>query len=166
MEYDPSAIFMIKIHLITTSNPQPGWVRAGYEEYVKRLSHQCAIHLLEIPVIKRTPNSNLNRLIAKEGQQMLAAIPQGSWVVALTDKGQQWTTSELAVQVQRWLNMSCGLTLLIGGPDGLAKECLVGSKQQWSLSLLTFPHGLARILVAEQLYRAFSIINGHPYHRP
>ncbi len=155
----------MKINLITVGKRPPEWIQQGYTEYAKRLSHHCTMNLVEIPAAKRAQGADIAQLRQREGEQMLQAIPQGNWVVTLTEHGQLWDTMQLARQLQTWRDKGYGLSLLIGGPDGLSAECVARAQQQWSLSLLTFPHLLVRILVVEQLYRAFSILHQHPYHR-
>ncbi len=141
----------------------PSWVEAGYQEYAKRLPSNF-IRLVEIPLIKR-PSSDCTRQIKQEGKLMLAAIPKDNFVIALDVQGEQWSTETLAAHLQKWQDTAQALSLLIGGPEGLTMECLAQADKKWSLSSLTFPHPLVRIIVAEQLYRSWSIINHHPYHR-
>ena len=143
----------------------PAWVQAGYEEYAKRMPRNFKLHLVEINAPKRGKNADIARIKRDEGQKMLAAIPAGSTVIALEVNGRTWDTTELSKQMQRWQASGSDIALLVGGPDGLAKECQDRADQQWSLSKLTLPHPLVRILLAEQLYRAQSILNNHPYHR-
>lgn len=143
----------------------PHWVTEGYAEYVKRLPPEFAIRLIEIPLSKRSKGSDLPRLIEKEGERMYAAIPQGDYVVALTERGKLWSTQEFSKQLQTWHQSGQGLTLLVGGPEGLSTTCLNKAHLQWSLSPLTWPHPLVRVMVAEQIYRAWSVLSHHPYHR-
>lgn len=155
----------MNITLIAVGKHMPSWVNAGYQEYAKRLSSAIKLELKEIPLPKRSKQAAIQPLIAKEGKAMLAAIPAGAMVIALDIKGKQWNTEELAQQLRRWQENSQHLCLLVGGPDGLASSCLQTAQEHWSLSKLTLPHPLVRIVVAEQLYRAWSLLNGHPYHR-
>ena len=143
----------------------PAWVTAGYTEYARRLSHECSLQLVEIPVSKRRKSLPAARAMQEEGQLMLAAIPAGSLVIALDVTGKSWSTEVLAERLQHWMAGGRDVALLVGGPDGLAPECLASSDMTWSLSALTYPHALVRIILAEQLYRAWSINVGHPYHR-
>jgi 23S rRNA (pseudouridine1915-N3)-methyltransferase len=114
---------------------------------------------------KRGKGADLQRAILKEGQQMLEAIGSGDKVIALDVLGKAWSTETLAEQLQNWQFEGNNISLLVGGPDGLAPDCLARADQKWSLSALTMPHPLVRILLAEQLYRAWTINNNHPYHR-
>ena len=143
----------------------PAWVTAGYTEYARRLPHECRLQLVEIPVSKRRKSLPAARAIQEEGQLMLAAIPAGCLVIALDVNGKAWSTEGLAEHLQQWMAGGRDVALLVGGPDGLAPECLARSDMTWSLSTLTCPHALVRIILAEQLYRAWSIYVGHPYHR-
>jgi len=143
----------------------PAWVTAGYTEYARRLPHECSLQLVEIPVSKRRKSLPAARAMQEEGQLMLAAIPAGCLVIALDVTGKAWSTAGLAERLQQWMAGGRDVALLVGGPDGLAPECLASSDMRWSLSALTYPHALVRIILAEQLYRAWSINAGHPYHR-
>ena len=143
----------------------PAWVEQGYREFSKRLPHECSLQLLEIPLGKRSKSQAPERARDAEGQAMLAAIPADCFVVALDVRGKAWSTEDLALKLQDWMASGRDLALLIGGPDGLSPACLQRADQRWSLSSLTFPHALVRVLVAEQLYRAWTVTTGHPYHR-
>ncbi|MEW5755591.1 MAG: 23S rRNA (pseudouridine(1915)-N(3))-methyltransferase RlmH [Pseudomonadota bacterium] len=155
----------MQIHLIAVGTRMPDWVTQGYEEFAKRLPPECRLKLVEIPAGKRGKGADLNRLIKEEGERVLAAIPKSARVIALDVQGAAWTTEQLAQQLGDWLQDGRDVALLVGGPDGLAPPCLERAAQRWSLSKLTFPHPLVRIVVAEQLYRAWSILQNHPYHR-
>ena len=143
----------------------PAWVSAGYAEYARRLPRECSLQLVEIPVSKRRKSIPAARAMQEEGQLMLAAIPADCLVIALDVKGKSWSTGVLTKRLQDWLAGGRDVALLVGGPDGLAPDCLARADLSWSLSALTYPHALVRIVVAEQLYRAWSINTGHPYHR-
>lgn len=155
----------MQIHFIAVGNRMPAWVQEGYYEYAKRLPRECELLLTEIAPGKRGKNCDTARIIKEEGGKMLAAIPQGAATVALEVEGRPWSTPELAKALQRWQNNGQPVALLVGGPEGLSEGVKHAAKESWSLSNLTFPHPLVRIIVAEQLYRAWSILNNHPYHR-
>lgn len=155
----------MRINVIAIGKRMPAWVTEGYQDYVMRFPADFPIRLIEISAGKRTKGANISRLIQQEGEQMNAAIPAGDQVVALTEKGQLWSTSALSKQMQSWQDAGGGLSFLIGGPEGLAASSLARAQWQWSLSPLTFPHPLVRILLVEQLYRGLSILRHHPYHR-
>jgi len=154
----------MRARLIAVGDRMPAWVAEGYAEYVKRLSRELPLELVEISTRQRG-NRDAARAIADEGQQMLAAIPKGSHVVALDGRGKPWSSEGLAAQLAQWRMQGQDLALLIGGPDGLAAAALERAPQRWSLGPLTLPHPLVRIVVAEQLYRATTLLGNHPYHR-
>lgn len=143
----------------------PGWVQQGYDEYAKRLPRECSLVLKEIAPGKRSKNSDITRIVKDEGDRMIAAIPQHAHVISLDIPGKAWTTVELSQALKRWQDSGQNVALLVGGPEGLADAVKPLAKESWSLSALTFPHPLVRIIVAEQLYRAWSVLNNHPYHR-
>ena len=143
----------------------PAWVAAGYQEYAKRMPHECSLELVELAPVKRTKQSNLTKVVEDESKKILATLKDNDYVIALEVKGRQWSTSDLAKKLVSWQGVYPVVTLLIGGPDGLSKECLERANEQWCLSLLTFPHPLVRVVLAEQLYRGWSLMNNHPYHR-
>ena len=145
----------MKCRLVAAGTRLPGWVGAGFEDYRKRLVRPLSLELHEIPV--STPQ--------KEGARMLEAIGRDDHVVALEVRGRAMDTPALAVWLAQRLGSGRGLSLLIGGPDGLSPACLERADTTWSLSPLTLPHAMVRVIVAEQLYRAISIQAGHPYHR-
>ena len=155
----------MRIHLIAVGSRMPAWVEAGYGDYAKRLPSECALQLHEVPAGRRGRNADLARLTREEGEKMLAAVPKGARVVALEVTGRPWSTEQLAEQMAVWRQEGRDVALLVGGPEGLAEACRERAERQWSLSPLTLPHPLVRIVVAEQLYRAWSILQGHPYHR-
>lgn len=143
----------------------PGWVKTGYQEYAKRLPPECRLNLIEIAPGKRGKNADVARAVQGEGERMLTSIPKDSYVIALEVRGTQWSTEQLSAQLKDWLQGGRDVALLIGGPEGLAESCLKRAQFKWSLSKLTLPHALVRVVAAEQLYRAWSILKHHPYHR-
>jgi 23S rRNA (pseudouridine1915-N3)-methyltransferase len=155
----------MQIHLISVGNRMPSWVKEGYDEYAKRLPRECELLLKEIPPGQRGKNCDVARIVRDEGLRMNAAIPLGAHTVALDLSGKTWSTIGLAQALLRWQEYGKPVALLIGGPEGLAESIKTQAVESWSLSALTFPHPLVRIMVAEQLYRAWSILHNHPYHR-
>ncbi|QOL24459.1 23S rRNA (pseudouridine(1915)-N(3))-methyltransferase RlmH [Thalassotalea sp. LPB0316] len=155
----------MRITLYAVGNKMPKWVTEGFNEYTRRFPRDMSFHLVEIPPGKRGKNADIARILEKEGEQMLAAIPKGSRIVTLEVLGKAWDTPELAKQLDRWQNDGRDVALLVGGPEGLAPACIAASEQKWSLSNLTLPHPMVRIFLAESLYRAWSLNNNHPYHR-
>lgn len=155
----------MKCRLIAAGTRLPDWVNSGFHEYQKRLRAPLSLELHEIPVATRRPGENPGRSILREGTDMLAALGKDDFVVALEINGKSMSTEQL----KQWLSLRMRegrpLALLVGGPDGLSPPCLERADQSWSLSPLTLPHALVRVVVAEQLYRAVSLLAGHPYHR-
>jgi 23S rRNA (pseudouridine1915-N3)-methyltransferase len=155
----------MKCRLIAAGTRLPDWVNAGFRDYQKRLRAPLVLELLEIPVASRRAGENPQRAVAHEGAAMLAALSRDDYVVALELSGRSMSTVELKDWLAQRLEDGRPLAMLIGGPDGLAPSCLERADQLWSLSPLTLPHALVRIVVGEQLYRAMSLRAGHPYHR-
>lgn len=155
----------MKINLIAVGKKTPAWVEGGFKEYRKRLSAELTLNLIEIPGTKNAKNINTQEVVKRESEKILAAIPPNNYIIALDVAGKSFSTEELALQLQRWRENARDISLLIGGACGLSDECLHRADLRWSLSPLTFPHQLVRIIVAEQLYRAWSILTHHPYHK-
>jgi 23S rRNA (pseudouridine1915-N3)-methyltransferase len=155
----------MQIQLIAIGTRMPAWVQEGFKEYARRLPRECALQLVEIPLGKRGKNADVQRAIAEEGEKMLAALPRDCRVIALEVEGRAWNTPQLAGELETWLGAGRDVALLVGGPDGLSEACRARADQAWSLSPLTLPHPLVRVLLAEQLYRAWTLYKGHPYHR-
>ncbi len=155
----------MNIHLIAIGDKMPRWVAEGFQEYARRLPPECSLKLQEISARHRGKNADIARITRDEGKTMLGAIPKSSRVIALEVKGRSWSTEDLAAQLKNWMADGRDVSLLVGGPEGLAAECRERADQLWSLSPLTLPHPLVRVLIAEQLYRAWSILHNHPYHR-
>ena len=155
----------MRLSIIAVGTKMPPWVEQGVDEYARRMPRELKIDWREIPLAKRGKDNNARQLSVKEGEQQLKAVPSGDRVVALDVKGKRISTEQLARQLQSWQMSGDNYSLLIGGPDGLSPECLERAERRWSLSDLTLPHPLVRILLAEQLYRAWTITVNHPYHR-
>lgn len=155
----------MRFRVIAVGTKMPEWVEQGYAEYAKRLPRDFAVELVELPLAPRTKNSDIARAMEKEGEAMLAAIGKGDTIIALDVLGKPWSTGQLAEQLTAWRMSGTNYSLLIGGPDGLAPACLALANFKWSLSALTLPHPLVRIVLIEQLYRAWTILQHHPYHK-
>ncbi|HEV7613345.1 MAG TPA: 23S rRNA (pseudouridine(1915)-N(3))-methyltransferase RlmH [Steroidobacteraceae bacterium] len=155
----------MKCRLVAAGTRMPDWINSGFREYQKRLRTPLVLELQEIPVATRRPGENPLRAIEREGADMLAALDQGDYVVALEIGGKSMSTEQLSLWLSERLREGRPLALLIGGPDGLSPKCRERADRSWSLSALTLPHGLVRVVVAEQIYRAMSLLAGHPYHR-
>jgi 23S rRNA (pseudouridine1915-N3)-methyltransferase len=155
----------VKCRLIAAGTRLPDWVNSGFAEYQKRLRTPLELELHEISVATRRAGENPLRAVHREGVDMLAAIGRDDYVVALEITAKSMSTEQVSIWLAERMREGRPLALLIGGPDGLAVSCRERADQGWSLSPLTLPHGLVRVVVAEQIYRAMSLLAGHPYHR-
>ncbi len=155
----------MRIHLIAVGTRMPSWIEEGYADYAGRLPAECKLLLKEIPLGAARAGGDARKAMHEEGERMRAALPAGAGITALEVRGKPFDTEALAKLLARWLQEGRDQALLVGGPDGLAPECLAKAELKWSLSPLTLPHSLVRVVVAEQLYRAWSILKNHPYHR-
>lgn len=155
----------MRLTIIAVGGKMPAWVTQGVSEYDRRMPRELKIQWRDIPLARRGRDTSAAALRAKEGEKILAAIAPADKVIALDVRGKSWSTEQLAEQLGHWQMSGDNYSLLIGGPDGLSQECLSRASQRWSLSDLTLPHPLVRILLAEQLYRAWTINTNHPYHR-
>lgn len=153
------------IHFITVGQKMPKWVQEGYAEFAKRLPKACSIKLVELPMAQRGKTGSVDKYKAEEAKKILAAVPKGALLVVLDEHGQQVTTKGLADKLEDWLGSGQDVALVVGGPDGLQQDLIQQAQWKWGLSKLTMPHPMVRILVVEQIYRAWSVINNHPYHR-
>jgi len=155
----------MRIHLLAVGTRMPRWVTEGYEEYSKRMPRECQLVLKEIEVAKRGKAAGPQQFMQDEAKRLAAAIPKGALVVALDVRGKAWSTEALADKLGEWMQSGQDVALLVGGPDGIDPSCMQLASERWSLSPLTLPHPLVRVLLAEQLYRAWTLTQGHPYHR-
>lgn len=149
------------VRLIAVGNRQPPWVTQGFEEYAKRLPRPWRFRLEELPVAARRGVEPRDF----EGRKILQKLRPGETMVALDERGSEMSSVELSGRLSGWLAAGSDLAFVIGGPDGLAGACLERADFRWSLSRHTLPHGLARVMLVEQLYRAWTLAEGHPYHR-
>ena len=143
----------------------PEWVATGFSEYQKRLSHWLPLELVEVAPGLRGKGRDAARATADEGARVLAALPRDVHVVALDGRGKAWSSEQLAQRMEHWRQQGRDLAFLVGGPEGHAPGVLAVAAEQWSLGPLTLPHMLVRLVLAEQLYRAASLLANHPYHR-
>jgi len=155
----------MKLKLLAVGQKMPQWVSDGYQEYARRLPRDCSLNLIEIAPAKRGKTSQPQQWMQEESKRILSHIDASDHVVALDVIGNNWSTPELAENLAIWQQQGSDVSLVIGGPDGLDPACLQRANQRWSLSALTLPHPLVRVLLAEQLYRAWTILQNHPYHR-
>ncbi len=143
----------------------PQWVQLAWSEYAKRLPRPYSLELREIPLLKRSRNADIENLKTRESDALISSVPEGFRIIALDEAGKQWSTMELAAQMENWMREERGVCFLIGGPDGLSQQCREQAHHSWSLGKLTLPHPMVRAILAEQLYRAWTITQNHPYHR-
>ncbi|MHB0776984.1 23S rRNA (pseudouridine(1915)-N(3))-methyltransferase RlmH [Halomonas sp. WWR20] len=155
----------MKLRLLAVGTRMPTWVNQGVQEYRKRLPRDFALEIIEIAPGKRGKNADVARAIQDEGGRMLEKLREGERIIALDVTGKAWSTEQLASCADEWRHEGRDVALLVGGPDGLDPRVVARADQRWSLSALTLPHPLVRILLAEQLYRAWTLLSGHPYHR-
>lgn len=155
----------MKAKLIAVGDKAPAWVAEGFAEYQKRLSHGLPLELIEVAPGVRGKGRDAQRAIADEGERVLAALPRSCWVVTLDGRGKAWSSEDLATRLEHWRGQGHDLAFLIGGPEGHATAVLERTDERWSLGPLTLPHMLVRLVLAEQLYRAASMLANHPYHR-
>lgn len=155
----------VRLKVLAAGTRMPGWVNEAYDDYASRLAHDLRLELTEIELGRRTKGSAPEAARRDEGRRMLLQIAAADFVVALDVGGRRHTTEGLADWFARRQQDGRDIVFLIGGPDGLAAECVSRANERLSLSDLTLPHGLVRVLLAEQLYRIVSLARGHPYHR-
>ncbi|GEN23880.1 ribosomal RNA large subunit methyltransferase H [Halomonas cupida] len=155
----------MKVRLLAVGTRMPGWVNEGVEEYRKRLPRDFTLEIEEIAPGHRGRNADVGRAVAQEAERIVARLKGDEHLVALEVLGKTWSTERLAGAAEQWRLDGRDVVLLVGGPDGLAAELSARAHQRWSLSALTLPHPLVRLVLAEQLYRAWTLMVGHPYHR-
>jgi 23S rRNA (pseudouridine1915-N3)-methyltransferase len=155
----------MRINVLAIGTRAPGWVDTGVAEYVKRLPKHINLNFTMLNAAVRNRGATAEKCRADEGERLLKAIPKNAYVVALDERGEAWTSRDLAERLERWLGHYSDVTLLVGGADGLSDEVKQAADRQWSLAPLTLPHALVRVVLAEQIYRAWTLLQGHPYHR-
>ncbi|RCS58277.1 23S rRNA (pseudouridine(1915)-N(3))-methyltransferase RlmH [Parvibium lacunae] len=152
-------------HLLAVGHKMPAWIQTGYQEYAKRLLAEWQLTLKEIKPEPRSGGKTPAQMMRAEADRIEAALPKHSFIVVLDERGQTWPTQVLSQQIQAWQQQYRDITFVIGGADGLDPVFKENAHERLRLSSLTLPHGLVRVLLAEQLYRAWSLTVGHPYHR-
>jgi 23S rRNA (pseudouridine1915-N3)-methyltransferase len=155
----------VHLQLITVGKRAPKWVQEGVTDYQRRLPPELATTLIEIEPAKQRSGAAAGRRMAEEHERIKKAISPRATVIALDKSGTSYTSEALSRQLAQWLGAGSDCALVVGGAEGLARECVHSADQIWSLSALTFPPALVRVMVLEQLYRAWTILNNHPYHR-
>jgi 23S rRNA (pseudouridine1915-N3)-methyltransferase len=155
----------MKLIIASVGHKMPDWITAGFNEYIKRMPREAQIVLLEIKPEPRTTGKTTAQIMEAEAQRILAALPQSCRRIALDERGIQPTTKQLAAQMQDWMREGYDVAFIVGGADGLHESVKQAAQQLLALSSLTLPHAFVRVLLAEQLYRAYSLMHNHPYHR-
>ena len=155
----------MRLNIVAVGQRMPSWVVDGWSEYARRFPRGFSLELREIPAIKRSRNIDIDSVRQREGESLLGAVPDRNLLIALDERGKQWSTLELSQKMAGWMQDGQDISFLIGGPDGLSTNCHNRAQGLWALSRLTLPHAMVRVLLAEQLYRAWTITQNHPYHR-
>ncbi len=155
----------MKLYILAVGNKMPEWITSGFNEYVKRMPREARIELIELKPESRTSGKTTAQIMEAEAQRILAALPASAQCIALDEHGATPTTKQLAQQMQGWMQQGSDVAFIIGGADGLHESVKQQARQLMALSALTLPHGMVRVLLAEQLYRAHSLMHNHPYHR-
>lgn len=156
---------MLKIEIIAVGTKPPSWISEGIEQYASRMKRDCRFDISEVKTSERKRNQSIASHRDEEARLIDGAIAKGARVIAMDSSGKNWSTGELAEKLDKWSHQTSHFQFLIGGPDGLARSCLARADDVWSLSRLTFPHFLVRVLLSEQIYRALMVNANHPYHK-
>jgi 23S rRNA (pseudouridine1915-N3)-methyltransferase len=155
----------MKLLILAVGNKMPAWITEGFNEYTKRMPREAAISLIEIKPEARSSGKTATQIMEAEAQRIKAALPAGALCIALDERGATPTTKQLMQQMQGWMQGGCDIAFIIGGADGLHESVKQKALHLMALSAFTLPHGMVRVLLAEQLYRAHSLMHNHPYHR-
>ena len=155
----------MKLVIVAVGHKMDAWVNAGFAEYAKRMPREARIELVEIKPEPRNSGKNTSQIMAAEAQRIVAAVPDDTLRIVLDERAPQLATKQMAQQMQMWMGSGRDVAFIIGGADGLHESMKNSAQQMLSLSAMTLPHGLVRVILAEQLYRAHSLLHNHPYHR-
>jgi 23S rRNA (pseudouridine1915-N3)-methyltransferase len=155
----------MRLTVLAVGTRMPAWVNQGVQTYTKRLPRHIDLQFRELPAAPRKSGATPAKLMQKEGEHLLKAVQNPAYVIALDEHGKNWSSTGLASQLESWMANDPNVVFMIGGADGLADSCKQRADQLWSLSPLTLPHALVRVVLAEQIYRAWTLVQGHPYHR-
>lgn len=155
----------MKLYVIAVGNKMPDWITSGFNEYAKRMPREAKIELIELKPEPRNSGKTAAQIMEAEAQRIRAALPADILCIALDERGTAPTTRQLAQQMQDWMQQGSDVAFIIGGADGLHESVKQHARQLMALSALTLPHGMVRVLLAEQLYRVHSLLHNHPYHR-
>jgi 23S rRNA (pseudouridine1915-N3)-methyltransferase len=155
----------MKLLILAVGHKMPSWITDGFNEYSKRMPREAKIELLEIKPEPRTTGKTVAQIMEAEAQRIRAALPQDVLRIVLDERGKHWSTRQLTEQMREWLGGGRDVAFIIGGADGLHESIRGSANQLLALSAMVLPHGMVRVLLAEQLYRAHSLLHNHPYHR-
>lgn len=155
----------MRLKLVAVGARVPGWVDAGFADYARRLPRDCRLELVAVAAADRRQGRGVDHWREEEAERLLTAAGRDARLIALDVSGRSLSTEDLSRRLEAWRMEGRDIAMLIGGPDGLAPRCLDDAEMRWSLSALTLPHALVRVVVAEQVYRAWTLMTGHPYHR-
>ncbi|MDD2914155.1 MAG: 23S rRNA (pseudouridine(1915)-N(3))-methyltransferase RlmH [Gallionella sp.] len=155
----------MKLLIVSVGHKMPDWITAGFNEYAKRMPREAKIELAEIKPEPRTTGKTTAQIMEAEAQRIQSALPQNCLRIALDERGAQTTTKQLAAQMQEWMREGRDVAFIVGGADGLHDSVKRSAQQLLAVSAFTLPHAFVRVLLAEQLYRAHSLMHNHPYHR-
>jgi 23S rRNA (pseudouridine1915-N3)-methyltransferase len=155
----------MKLFILAVGNKMPEWITSGFNEYTKRMPREATISLVEIKPEPRTTGKSVAQIMEAEAQRIESALPKDVTRIVLDERGIHWNTKQLSQKMHDWLGSGRDIAFIIGGADGLHESIRGNANQLLALSALTLPHGMARVLLAEQLYRAYSLLHNHPYHR-
>ncbi len=155
----------MKLIIVSVGHKMPDWITAGFNEYAKRMPRESKIELVEVKPEPRTTGKTTAQIMESEAQRILAALPQNCLRIAMDEHGAQPTTRQFAAQMQGWMREGRDVAFIIGGADGLHDSVKLAVQQLLALSAFTLPHAFVRVLLAEQLYRAYNLLHNHPYHR-
>ena len=155
----------MRLCVVAIGQRMPAWVTSGWDEYARRFPRGVTLQLLEVPAIRRGSNADIGAIRRRESEALRATIPASNRIVTLDERGKQWSTLELAAQLRSWMQDGHDISFVVGGPDGIDQDSLGRVDHCWSLGRLTLPHALVRVVLAEQLYRAWAVTQNHPYHR-
>ncbi len=155
----------MRITILAVGQRQPAWADAAVSDYLSRFPAEFKVELKQVKAEQRSANAPMARILSAEAARIRAAVPNGAQLIALDEHGNDWTTQKLADQLRRWRDSAEDVAFAIGGADGLDQDLKRDARMRLRLSSLTLPHALARVVLAEQLYRAWSVLANHPYHR-
>jgi 23S rRNA (pseudouridine1915-N3)-methyltransferase len=155
----------MQIQLINVAQKLPAWVDAACDDYLKRLPREMTLKIVTVPLASRKTKQSAHKLQQRESALIMDKLTPGSLNLALDERGEQWSSSDWSQNLQRWMFEFPRINLIIGGPDGLSQQCLECCHHRVSMGRMTMPHALVKVVLLEQLYRAWTILQGHPYHR-